>query len=155
MNNDATMTPRKRRLLLIAALHAGLIAIVTGAYISSVKAGSPASQTEPSSGVHRIVALLAAGLTGAGVIAEKFTASQRLAISIAAASLIVSAAIGWNPPLSQGAAVWHAAFAHLFVLSIVIALLVPVRQQKLDSWRALRPAAMWTPAAVFGQILMG
>jgi hypothetical protein len=158
---------RNARLTLAAAI-VGLSAIVSGAFITSTKVAFEPGQPEPSAGVHRAVALLAIGLMCGTIIARKPTVArkptgaERTAASAALASLIASAATGWNPSLSPSAAVCHAAFAHLFTASITATLVMttsswnrtPVRLA-VGSWSALRPAAIAAPAAVFGQIVLG
>lgn len=152
---------RNVRLTLAAAM-VGLIAIVSGAFITSTKVAFEPSQPEPSAGAHRAVALLAIGLMCVTIAARRPAGAERVATFAALASLIASAATGWTPALSPAAAVCHAAFAHLFTASITATLVMtisswnrtPVRLVA-GSWSALRPAAIAAPGAVFGQIVLG
>lgn len=158
---------RKARLTLVAAI-VGLSAIVSGAFITSTKVAFEPGRPEPGADAHRAVALLAIGLMCAAIfarkpaVARKLAGTERTAAFAALASLIASAATGWNPPLSPNAAVCHAAFAHLFTASITMTLVMtisswnrtPVRLAA-GPWSALRPAAIAAPGAVFGQIVLG
>lgn len=141
------------RRMAVAAAIAGLGALVSGAYITSTKVALAPGQPEPSVTLHVILAFLAMGVCAALVA---FSAA-RIWPACALAALIASAATGWNHPLSHGAAVWHAATAHLFTAGIAITLVFLLRGKKPPAIPAgaLRTAAILTPFAVFGQIVMG
>lgn len=143
-----------------AAAIAGLAAIVSGAFITSTNVALPAGHAESGVGVHRAIALLAIAVLCAGIVAVRSTGAARIALGTALVSLIASAAIGWNYPLSPGAAVWHAALAHLFTAAIAVALVLgssthPANPLPAGSYSGLRPAAMAMPPAVFTQIVLG
>ena len=143
-----------RLFVAIGAATLGLGAIVSGAFITSAKVALPAGQPEPSVLLHQTIGLLAIALCALFAVAGR---TQRIASAIALAALIASAAIGWNHPLSHGAASWHATTAHLFTASIAIVLATRASSSVIPAGRfiSLRPAAMATPIAVFLQIVMG
>ncbi len=139
-----------------AAAIAGLAAIVSGAFITSSDVAAP--QGHPETGVvpHMVIAFLAIAL----VFSAAFQGAQRILAWAAVLCLAAGAAIGWNYPLSPGAAVWHAAFAHLFVASLTVVLVArtwsgPANPLDIGAHRGLRQAALITPAAVFAQIVFG
>ncbi len=142
-----------------AAAAIGLAAIVSGAFITSTKVALEPNQGDPGVGVHRVIALAAIAMLCVALAASE---PPRIALGIALAALLASAATGWNHPLSPGVAVWHAALAHLFSGSIATALLMatpswskPAEPIDAGEWKLLRPAAIAAPFAVFGQIVMG
>ena len=120
------------------ALAAALLGIVSGAYLFSAKQGAA---------VH--IALAAAAFAIAILLAIRDSKAWA-----AVAALAIAAAIGWLRP---EAAVWHAALAQLGVACVALSL---VPSKKIDpispgQWTALRPAALFTPVAIFIQIVMG
>jgi heme A synthase len=150
------------RKITAAAALIGLASIVSGAWITSVKVSLQPGQLEPSAMAHRAIAIAATAVVCAAFLAGSRSHSQRIAAGSSLVFLIAGAAIGWNYPLAPGAAVWHAAFAHLFTAAIVIALVLsseswrrPAKPVDAGSFAALRPTAIVTPFAVLGQIVMG
>jgi len=138
---------------------AALLAILSGAFITSGKIGLSPAQPVPSSAPHVIIASLALLLTLALCISvPRF----RLAAWLGFASLALSGAIGAMAPLTPGLIVLHAVFAHLSLVLItgaaVLSSLASTKQaEPLDpgSWTALRPMALITPPFVLLQITMG
>jgi heme A synthase len=147
--------------MIIAAALAGVAAIVSGAFITSQKVSLQPGQPEPSAGAHRVIAYLAILLICAACAATR-SQTRRIVLGGALLCLIAAALTAWTPPLSPGAAVFHAALAHLFTASIAVALVMatpawnqPVQPLPAGSFTALRPAAVTTPFAVFTQIVLG
>jgi len=159
-----------------AAAIAGVAAIISGAFITSSDVAAPqgtvtvisgafttssdvaAPQGHPEIGVvpHMVIAFLTIAL----VLSAAFQGAQRIVASAAVLCLAAAAAIGWSYPLSPGAAVWHAAFAHLFVACMTVVLIArswsgPAVPLDASAHRGLREAALITPAAVFVQIVFG
>ncbi len=143
-----------------AAAIVGLAAIVSGAFITSTNVALPQGQPQAGVGVHRAIALAAIAAVLFATFFATFRGAQRLAVWIAWGALIASAAIGWNYPLSPGAAVLHAALAQIFVAAITVALVAaswnkPAAPLEAGAHRGLRQAALITPAAAFAQIVFG
>jgi len=155
---------RSWRRPLIAVAVVGLLAIVSGAFVTSSNVTLQPGQPKTGSDAHRMIALvsIAAGLAVCVLISFRRTSPLlRIAVWSAFSALAISGAIGWRVPLSPAAAVWHASFAHLFMACIAGALLFSAPQAKdaiplfAEQWRLLQPAARVTPAVVLAQILMG
>lgn len=147
------------RWIIIATALVGLAAIVSGAYITSVGVALQPGQAEPTPDLHRIIAFLGIAVAIAAPLARGRSRPQLNALIAALLALITSAAIGWNHPLFPAAAVAHASVSHVFTAAIALALLVDAPKPKeriaAGAWTALRPVALWTPAAVFVQIVLG
>lgn len=150
-----------RCILAVAALE--FFAIFSGAFLSSsrIALGQPA----PVAFVHQAVGiaalLLALGLC-LWISRNAAGRNVRAAAWLTFATLAVSSATGWASPLSAARVVCHAVFAHLSIALITAAAVLnsrgwsePATPADSESWGALRPAALWTPAAVLVQIAMG
>ncbi len=144
----------------------GLVAILSGAFITSSEIASGPAQIAPGAGPHQAIAItvavLALGLA-AWVSYAKASAALRGPAWVGVAALAIGSAAGWkNTPLSPASVVLHAGAAHLF-LACVAAMAVMaspgwMRAPQVVATRDypfLRPAAVATPALVFIQILLG
>ena len=146
------------RWIIPAAAIAGLAAIVSGAYVTSVAVAVQPGLAQPNLELHRIIAFLAIA-AGIAVLLARPRSRQLHGLVAALIALIASATVGWNHPLSPAAAVAHASASHIFTAAVAFALIAETAPPKeaipAGSWTALRPVALWTPAAVFVQIVLG
>jgi len=139
---------------------AGLIAIFSGAFVTSSKVALEPGQSVPSPDVHRIMGI--AALVLALAFAVKARSALRSAAWAALAGLAASGAVAWNGAPSTAMVVVHASLAQFFAGSIAAAIVLsspawsrapePV---KAGQWTALRPAALATPLVVFVQTILG
>ena len=139
---------------------AALLAIVSGAFITSSKIGLSPAQPVPSSTLHITIAILALLLAVALCIVPN-ARQVRMAAWLGFASLVLSGAVGAMSPLSPWRVVFHAVFAHVSLVLIttaaVLSSLATIKPEPAapGSWTALRPMALITPPAVLLQITMG
>ena len=149
------MSERGHRFIVTVALLAW-IAIATGAFQSSSRIGLHVAQPGTAHVILGVGTLFAVfGLCFWGRIA-------RTALGLAFASVALSSITGWISPVSPGRVVWHAVFSHLAIGLITAAAVMtsaswshPAKPISAGQWKALRPAAQWTPPIVLLQIAMG
>lgn len=140
----------------IAMTAADLIAVISGAFVTSSKVALQPGQPEPNPAVHIYIALAVL------ILALGFAIwARRLTAWLAFAALALAGAIAAKSTMAPSALVWHALFAH-----VSIALITATAVLAAPSWsepakpidaasKALRPAALATPPAVLIQIALG
>jgi len=141
---------------IVAAAAWEWIAVATGAFQSSSRIALNVSRSGSAHLVLGVGALLAV----LGLCFGKGPA--RTARWLSFASLVLSGVTGWISPGSAGRVVGHAVFSHLAVGLITAAAVLtsaswsqPAKAMNAGSWKALRPAAQWTPPIILLQIAMG
>lgn len=148
--------PAKGHRFIVAAAVWEWIAVATGAFQSSSRIAQnvPALRAEHTA-LGLGVMLVVCALCVRGGIA-------RNVLWLTFASLVLSGITGWMSPGSPAWIVWHAIFSHLAVALITGAAVLtstswsqPAKPVSAGSWKALRPAALWTPPIVLLQIAMG
>lgn len=147
----------------IIVLLAGVAAILSGAIVTSTHV--PFAMPDALwTNLHRAIAIAAAAvaLLAAVLISSGKSADAKRAIWFACAAFALAAVSGWDYPLSQFEAAWHAVFAHMSTAGVALAAVflskswnAPAVQIDPGPYRALRPAALWTPPVVYLQIVLG
>lgn len=148
----------------------GLVAIISGAYITSTEVVARQAQTAGASGVnelpHRILSIALLVFTlGAGVWTSltEVSAQLRALVWSAFGALALDAALGLpGAPLTPVFGMFHALLAHFF-FAVIIAIVVITsagwsREPEIvddQGWSFLRPLALATPPIVLVQIALG
>jgi heme A synthase len=144
----------------------GVLAILSGAVITSSEIASGQTQSAPNPDLHKAIAITTAALGLAAAVWVSYAKAslplQGFAWSGFAAAAI-SGVVAWKAaPLSPLVVVLHAAFGHLFMgcIAATAVIATPAWKRVLEvvntqEYAFLRPAALAGPAVVFIQILLG